>query len=450
MTTETSLVLPESDIFAPSLFETLFWRPRFSTDTPLLVHTPFLFWLAGVARPHRVAILGAGDGYAHFLFCQAIDKLNLRARCDGFGFWQDGETGATLCDSPPALTDHADQLYNDISRLTACADTGAATAMVKDHSLDLMLVDLDELGDDAQPRFDDLRALLSDTGILVIHDTRNLRKQASNGMSLHKQLMQLDHIEFEDGHGLGVFAIGEDQPPRLRNLMATCTQGALPVETETVFRRLGTSIAAIEKARFAQKAAAETKKALTKAQTAQQKDAEELSELRTSVDLKGRKLADVQSALFDIRTQLQEQTARAETARAALAEAQSERDTASRIRFEETASLTKVSETLRNELEAVRDAQDKQNTDHVKKLAQRDARIAELAAQLEEAQKDRPKAQAEVNRQTKELVQLTKRLEKSEKETRRWKREVDKLRASTSWRVTAPLRTVKNSVLRKK
>jgi|AntRauTorckE5430_2_1112549.scaffolds.fasta_scaffold43139_1 hypothetical protein len=102
------------------------------------VHLPFLFWLTEIQQPTSIIELGLHDGQSYFALCQAVDRLNLSARCRGVFLTKPDLDGAEAAvDVCNQVNDYNDENYPEFSKLT----TGGAIATlsrVADHSVDLL------------------------------------------------------------------------------------------------------------------------------------------------------------------------------------------------------------------------------------------------------------------------------------------------------------------------
>lgn len=292
---------PSNEFLIPTTTSSLFWRPRFIVDSPILVHAPFIFWLSGVTKIQQVAVIGAGDGVAHFLFCQCIDKLVQHGRCYGFGFWR-GNSSAQV-GIPSSLTKHSDHFYDDISDLRIAENVSDALAVPGEASLDAIFIDLAAVPDGDVAAFDKCARLLREQAVVLIHGTNRTGARGQAGQNFLKQFKAFPKIEFSTGSGLTVFLAGQNTPSRLRSLIASAENGVLPPELDSIFRRLGNSIAAIADARSANDKAKELSSALKKSETALGDELRRGSTLQQSYDERGRKLAEAQSINFDSQTE---------------------------------------------------------------------------------------------------------------------------------------------------
>lgn len=406
------------DLLSPAAVETLFWQPRFIADPALMLHVPLLFWLVEAARPARLAVLGAGEGAALFALCQALDKLNIAGRCEGIGFWTDARTGAPLASPPGAIRDHARQLYADLAHVRAAANAGAALDGIRDGSLDLLLVDLCRLPAGVAPDLAEWRRVVKRDGLLVLHGI------AQSGTAGTGRLIdQGPRLEFPDGAGLALLPQGEDLPPRLRALMRAAPDGIVAGEIGLVFRRLGQGLEAMARQAADAARADAGQKALAAAQKSQAEAEKVLAELRDAYDSRSRRLGELQAELFSLRhetDQLHEDLAaltwQLEESRGN-EKAQRERaETERATRFRETAALTGYLEELRDGGPA----------------------LEELRAQLKRSEERNGGLQAELGAARQELEALR-------AENRRLSDYTAELLNSTSWRITAPMRKVKDT-----
>jgi hypothetical protein len=72
--------------------------PRHIVESAWLEHAPFAFWLMRAADPRQVVELGTHRGFSYMVFCQAVDGLELNARCFAVDTWE-GDQHAGLAGS---------------------------------------------------------------------------------------------------------------------------------------------------------------------------------------------------------------------------------------------------------------------------------------------------------------------------------------------------------------
>ncbi|MDO8299108.1 hypothetical protein, partial [Lacisediminimonas sp.] len=66
---------------APLPSRAMFWGPSCLLPSPFQQHAPFAFWLAESLQPASFVALGARGMTAHLSVCQAVQRLELDARC---------------------------------------------------------------------------------------------------------------------------------------------------------------------------------------------------------------------------------------------------------------------------------------------------------------------------------------------------------------------------------
>ena len=307
--TSTSEVAPartNHGFFSSTTIQPLFWRPRFHPCSPVQLHAPLLFLLAADERVQQIGVLGANDGFAHFLFCQTIDKHNSLGRCVGFGFWKDEESGATRTLPPASLREHAKHFYKGISDIRSSANMAEAVEGIAEQSLDLLFVDLNAIAEDDPPHVEDLTRLLRSNASLVIHGTNAQRKQTYSGVVLEKQLSQLNRLDFQDGAGLSVLPIGENQPIGLSSLLAARQNGKIPDEIQLVFRRIGQGLVSIEEARSLKSKVTATRACLAAAEAEGELQAQKAQQvLKTEKTTRFEETATLTQIAEELRARLQ-------------------------------------------------------------------------------------------------------------------------------------------------
>lgn len=382
------LPVPEP-FLAPALFQSLFWKPRFMVDAPLTLHLPLLNWISIVLGPHRVAVLGADDGAAHFALCQALDRLGNHGLCQGFGFWRQSKTG-DAAPPPTALLRHQEMLYEDLSQLETCDALEFALDRLPPAGVDLLLCDLNALPKGTQLSVETLLSYLSGSGVLVLHGTGRLHEDMTALRGITRFLAGRSHVELHTGDGLVLLTSSGKLPMPLQTLFDAAPGGQLRRDIEQVFRRCGQGFQASAKASTQADACRKAERAVAEYTSQLQETQKEHEALRAAYDLKQTRLADTQSELSDLRdahkalsavldgaraaaiattSDCDAARAEAETAKidrdAARAEAQIAAAKANRVeaerklRFEELAALTQVVEDLRTKLAAANAAQAK-------------------------------------------------------------------------------------------
>lgn len=375
---------------APALLHPLFWKPRYMVDATMLAHVPLLNWLASVRRPRRAAVLGCGDGIAHFALCQAMDRLDLDGRCGSIGFWGDENAGVPG-PVPPALRNHEAQLYEDLSDIHACDEVDVAIDRLPTGAIDLLVCDLNALPPKGQPSGEVLMGLLSANGVLVLHGLARSRAEQTEGRGLSRFLSGQRRVEFLAGDGVAILAAGDDLPSPLQSLFDAAPNGQLRRDIQQAFRRCGQGLRAtaaasahLDRLRKLERGATDT--------TAQLRQAEKTIEaLRTSHDLRGAQLAEAQSELLELRRDLSRLSDMHERSTTEATERGAELD---RERIEARAAESAAAKTI----------------------AEGRAHAAELSASLSAAKAAQADLEADIARKGKELENLRARAIAAEKE----------------------------------
>lgn len=227
----TALAAPTLDIVTPQAIRTLFWRPRFLADEPALDHLPLLFWLTEAVAPALIVDLGCRQGTAHLAFCQAVDKLGLEARCLGFGSWPDG--------IPEMLRRQSAEFYEDISHLQRGPAALAGGAPVDILHADLAALAAEGVTDPAAlvaawaPR-------LSERGVIVLQGTAGLAAPALE--ALRQLAGRHPSVSFDHGAGLVLLAAGDAPADRVARLLALQPGTPGHSTVHQIFRRLGRAL----------------------------------------------------------------------------------------------------------------------------------------------------------------------------------------------------------------
>lgn len=107
----------------------LFWQPERHSDTAAMHRVPFLFWLADVLRPLQIVQIGLGGGEGYFALCQAVDRLGIGTVCQGWS-----------ADLPADLEQHNARHYAAFSRLIS-GDAAALAEKAAPEAVDLLVIE---------------------------------------------------------------------------------------------------------------------------------------------------------------------------------------------------------------------------------------------------------------------------------------------------------------------
>ncbi len=216
----------------------LFWRSRYLCKSDFLYHLPFVFWLTEVLRPTTVVELGLTDGQSYFGFCQAVDRLNLAARCYGI-FTPAGK------DAPPAVAQarslietHNEENYDEFSRLLR-RPAASALSRFAPASIDVLLVDMGLTRVQMDKVLEAAAEKLSARGVLLLHGFGEGEKEEQAHEILDALSQSHKTVFLEEGSGLAMVLFGQEQSSRLRQFADLRIGTSEYQNTHLVFRRLG-------------------------------------------------------------------------------------------------------------------------------------------------------------------------------------------------------------------
>jgi hypothetical protein len=221
-----------------------YWYPDYLQPSAWLDHAPFACWLMGVLRPRSLVELGTYRGYSYFVFCQAVQRLNLETRCFAVDTWKgDEHAGFYGPEVFAAVEQHNAARYSAFSRLIRSM-FGEALAHFSDGSVDLLHIDGQHFYEDVKRDFSQWRPKLSERAGVLFHDT-NVRERGFGVFRLWEELRrEFPGFEFLHGHGLGVLGYGPQVPPALGALFAASSDAAATAEVRAIYDRLGGAIRA--------------------------------------------------------------------------------------------------------------------------------------------------------------------------------------------------------------
>jgi O-antigen biosynthesis protein len=218
----------------------VFSQPRRLTPSAWHQHIPFAMFLIDVLRPSMFVELGTHHGDSYCAFCQAIAELRLSSRCLAVDTWEgDPQTGFYGPEVLEDLRRHHDPLYGSFSALVQSTFDDALNSFDK-GTIDLLHIDGYHTYDSVKHDFDTWLPKLSHRGVVLLHDTNHRHADYGVHRLWDELTPRYEHFEFVHGHGLGVLAVGPEQPSEFRELLESEASAAQRIRE--FFFRTGASI----------------------------------------------------------------------------------------------------------------------------------------------------------------------------------------------------------------
>ncbi|MFV0492258.1 MAG: class I SAM-dependent methyltransferase [Pseudorhodobacter sp.] len=423
--------LRDTDPHIPLTSQAVFWRPRHPVTSPLLGQIPFLFWLVETLRPQSIAQIGLGDGAAYLAICQAVERLDLRATCQGFC------TSIPLL--PATLQAAHDSHYADFSELITADPTTALPHL--DDRIDMLLIHDQLPASQIERVIKDWLPRLTDQAVIVICDADHGPRDPAQRQAIRAEAPNIVTAgsSTPGGQRMEVILYGRNQPERLHLLTDRETGRAALLAARMVFNRLGQGLEQAARVRALEEEQVRLHHIRTEAETRLAAQRDEVAELRIALETTettGRTEAAKQADLCrKLEGHLQAKTAHAD-------------------------DLREHSEQLETELEeaqvvlAASLARQQSNTP---RLATLEAENNQLRQQEAKIRQDRTQDQGRIQVLEQEKGQLAHRLKKLEQhiealhaQRKKLEQHVEALHAqreeilnSRSWRITRPLRRFK-------
>jgi len=391
---------PLSALLDPEL-QPLFQRPALiGPDSAWYGHLPFAQWLVMSCRPSLFVELGTHAGISYAAFCEQVLQAGLPTRCIAVDTWKGDEHAGFYGEAVfEELKHFHDRRYGGFSRLLR-QRFDEALASFADGSIDLLHIDGRHRLSDVTEDYESWRPKLSPRAVVLFHDT-NVR-EGDFGVWAFWARMRRQHPSFEflHAHGLGVLAVGAEAAEPVLSL---CRLSGSPAEAvlRERFALLGE--------RWEREYALGLGQAHIRALAAQVADTGELR--RRIAELEG-ELRGLHGRLLEAHAALDGQAKAIGTHGRELAETRAGRQ----IARAEAASLEARLERERGEWEV---------------------RAAHAASELA---RSRAAEQSLADRLVRERAELEAALAAAHEALGSKAGEVELLRASASWRLTAPLR----------
>lgn len=219
-----------------------FWAPdRLVPFEHWVGHIPFVFWLMKVSKPARFVELGTHRGNSYCAMCQAVSNLQLGSTGTAVDTWE----GDVHMEREHGLFDEVrnyhDPKYSGFSTLLR-ATFDNARAYFSDNSIDLLHIDGTHTYEAVRHDFETWKSAMSEDGIVLFHDIE-VRRDDFGVWKLWEELSsQYPSFDFNHSHGLGVIAVGSNQPIELRSLFDLAKDPQSKAHIQALFSSRGAAL----------------------------------------------------------------------------------------------------------------------------------------------------------------------------------------------------------------
>lgn len=215
------------------------FQPKFYAGGPGRYHLPLLYDLVAGKKPKSIVTLGFGDGEAFFTLCQAVRDQEATCQCTAMRRKHPGEAEADDLAWQKGR-DYGEEFYGDFARFFP---DSARQAEFADRSIDLLLIDDCDSGNELRADLSAWEPKLARNGLILVHGT-GLKRADSPGEAWRKWAGSRTSVEFAEGIGLGLtlFSKRASPPePLLKQLLAGEKRS---LEVKEIYRLLGARVEA--------------------------------------------------------------------------------------------------------------------------------------------------------------------------------------------------------------
>jgi hypothetical protein len=223
--------------FNPLVCQLLYRSPeRMHKKSSWTEHVPFAMALVEMLHPRTLVELGTQHGVSYCAFCQAVVELKLPTRCYAADTWLGDAHAHHYKESVYLDLRKYHRRYEAFSTLLRMTFDQALPHLPA-ASVDLLHIDGLHFYDAVKTDYETWLPKLSDRAVVLFHDTM----ETKHDFGVHQLWAELSSnfpsFNFEHGHGLGILAVGPQQPPAFLDFLRTAN--AKPAATRALFAALG-------------------------------------------------------------------------------------------------------------------------------------------------------------------------------------------------------------------
>jgi hypothetical protein len=175
-------------------------------------HVPLAPILIKLLRPRTLVELGTHIGDSYVAFCHAVKVFGIGTQCTAIDTWQgDVHTGAYGPEILAELRAVHDPNFSAFSRLLP-STFDAAAPMFPDRSIDLLHIDGMHTYEAVRHDYENWLPKLSARGVVLFHDTAERGGDFGVWKLWEEITPTRPHASVPYGHGLGILAVGPEQP----------------------------------------------------------------------------------------------------------------------------------------------------------------------------------------------------------------------------------------------
>ena len=223
--------------FNPLDWQLLYRLPqRMHKKSSWTEHVPFAMTLIAMLEPRSVVELGTQHGVSYCAFCQAVAELKTATRCYAVDTWLGDVHSNPYKETVFQDLQEYHRKYESFSTLLRMT-FDQALPHIPDASVDLLHIDGLHFYDAVKTDYETWLPKLSDRAVVLFHDTMETQRGFGVHQLWHELTPNFPNFNFEHGHGLGILAVGREQPPAFLEFLQTAN--AKPEATRAIFAALG-------------------------------------------------------------------------------------------------------------------------------------------------------------------------------------------------------------------